>query len=50
MSEEPIEIRELFGGAVELSFPPRMIDVSDFRPIPDNQEVCFFCRNVHVQF
>ena len=36
---EPIVPHKLFGGAVELSFPSRMVDVSDFRTIPDNQEV-----------
>ena len=36
---EPILPRQLFGGAVELSVPARMVDVSDFRTVPDNQEV-----------
>jgi Ran-interacting Mog1 protein len=36
---ESIVTRQLFGGAVELSMPARMIDISDFRQIPDNQEV-----------
>lgn len=31
--------RQLFGGAVDLSLPARMVDVSDFRTVPDNQEV-----------
>ena len=31
--------RELFGGAILASFPARYVDVSDFRPVPDNQEV-----------
>lgn len=31
--------RQLFGGAIELSLPERLVDVSDFRPVPDNQEV-----------
>jgi hypothetical protein len=29
----------LFGGAVEMAIPQRMVDISDFRQIPDNQEV-----------
>lgn len=36
---EPTVRRELFGGAVSCDFPTRWIDVSDFRPVPDNQEV-----------
>lgn len=31
--------RQLFGGAIEVSLPERLVDVSDFRPVPDNQEV-----------
>lgn len=31
--------RKLFGGAIEASIPSRFIDVSDFRPVPDHQEV-----------
>ncbi len=30
--------RGLFGGAITLSLPQRFLDVSDFRPVPDNQE------------
>lgn len=37
--EDVIAPRELFGGAVELSFPSRFVDISDFRTVPDNQEV-----------
>jgi hypothetical protein len=36
---EPIVSRQLFGGAVELSMPDRFIDISEFRQIPDSQEV-----------
>ena len=36
---EPFVERELFGGAILASFPARYVDVSDFRPVPDNQ-VC----------
>lgn len=36
---EPFVERELFGGAILASFPARYVDVSDFRPVPDNQEV-----------
>jgi hypothetical protein len=41
MSEppEPTGLRELFGGAITVDLPTRMVDVSDFRPVPDNQEV-----------
>jgi hypothetical protein len=31
--------RALFGGALELALPARLVDVSDFRPVPDAQEV-----------
>ena len=36
---DPISPRQLFGGAVEVSMPERMVDISDFRSVPDNQEV-----------
>ena len=29
----------LFGGAISAHLPTRYVDVSDFRPVPDNQEV-----------
>ncbi|GMH35502.1 hypothetical protein BSKO_03370 [Bryopsis sp. KO-2023] len=32
-------VRPLFGGAIEVSVPQRFIDVSDFRPVPDHQEI-----------
>lgn len=31
--------RGLFGGAIEVQLPERLVDVSNFRPVPDNQEV-----------
>lgn len=31
--------RKLFGGAIEASIPDRFVDVSDFRPVPDHQEI-----------
>jgi hypothetical protein len=31
--------RELFGGAITVQLPTTMIDSSDIRPIPDNEEV-----------
>lgn len=31
--------RDLFGGAMTMKIPSRLTDVSDFRPVPDNQEV-----------
>ena len=31
--------RQLFGGAILMSVPQRLVDVSDFRPVPDNQEI-----------
>ncbi len=36
---DTLVVHKLFGGAIELSFPERFVDVSDFRPIPDHQEV-----------
>lgn len=37
--EDAIEPRELFGGAIGMCLPTRFVDISDFRPIPDHQEV-----------
>lgn len=38
--EESAEsIRDLYGGALKIMLPPGYDDVSDFRPVPDNQEV-----------
>lgn len=31
--------RDLFGGAMSMSLPKRFLDISDFRPVPDTQEV-----------
>jgi hypothetical protein len=31
--------RDLFGGAIVMDIPTTYTDISDFRPIPDNQEV-----------
>ncbi|KAI7843900.1 hypothetical protein COHA_002444 [Chlorella ohadii] len=31
--------RPLYGGAAQLAFPQRFADISDFRPVPDHQEV-----------
>ncbi|KAJ1963899.1 hypothetical protein GGI12_001774 [Dipsacomyces acuminosporus] len=31
--------RDLFGGAMSMAIPADMLDVSDFRQVPDNQEV-----------
>ena len=37
--QEELVPRELFGGALALGIPARFVDVSNFRPVPDNQEV-----------
>lgn len=37
--EEVMAPRSLFGGAIELGIPERFVDVSEYRPVPDNQEV-----------
>ncbi|KAJ1919478.1 hypothetical protein H4219_001949 [Mycoemilia scoparia] len=34
-----LELRELFGGAMSTELPSEMLDMSNFRQIPDNQEV-----------
>ena len=39
MLEERVIPRALFGGAIEMEIPVRFEDVSDFRPVPDHQEV-----------
>ncbi|XP_054431663.1 ran guanine nucleotide release factor [Pteronotus mesoamericanus] len=44
---EPMRDYPLFGGAFSATLPPRAIDVSDLRPVPDNQEV--FCHHVTDQ-
>ncbi len=33
------ETRELFGGALEISLPAQFVDISNFREVPDNQEI-----------
>lgn len=35
----PLRSVQLWGGAAEISLPRCMIDASDIRPVPDNQEV-----------
>ncbi|XP_053426289.1 ran guanine nucleotide release factor [Nycticebus coucang] len=44
---EPTRDYPLFGGAFSIVLPPGAIDVSDLRPVPDNQEV--FCHRVTDQ-
>lgn len=39
MIDDTLVPRPLFGGAARMAFPARFVDISDFRPIPDNQEV-----------
>ena len=38
-SAETVHIRTLFGSAIEIALPARFEDVSDYRPVPDHQEV-----------
>ena len=38
-TDMPLMRRDLFGGAMEIQMPSRLMDVSEFRPVPDNQEV-----------
>ncbi|KAF7295115.1 hypothetical protein MIND_01049900 [Mycena indigotica] len=35
-------IRDLFGGAIKAVLPSNLVDASDFRQIPDNQEVFLY--------
>ncbi|XP_047564421.1 ran guanine nucleotide release factor isoform X4 [Lutra lutra] len=44
---EPARDYPLFGGAFSAALPPGALDVSDLRPVPDNQEV--FCHRVTDQ-
>lgn len=37
--KDEFKAQKLFGGAFELILPERMIDLSNFRQIPDHQEV-----------
>ncbi|XP_025720120.2 ran guanine nucleotide release factor isoform X2 [Callorhinus ursinus] len=46
-SMEPTRHYPLFGGAFSASLPPGALDVSDLRPVPDNQEV--FCHRLTDQ-
>ena len=36
---ESIRTVQLFGGMVSMDVPTRMEDVSNFRPVPDHQEI-----------
>ena len=38
-ADDPSKKVPLFGGAISAQLPARYVDVSDFRPVPDNQEV-----------
>ena len=51
-SAEPNVRRDLYGGAVQLTIPHRFVDISDFRPIPDHQEVrtVFWCNMLSRAF
>lgn len=35
---EALQHRSLFGGAIEVCLPARFVDISDVRPVPNNQE------------
>ena len=39
--EGAVERYQLFGGAVTVDLPRGLVDASDVRPVPDNQEVWF---------
>ena len=39
MLQEQLIPRALYGGALEMDIPVRFEDISDFRPVPDHQEV-----------
>ena len=39
MIDDTLVERPLYGGAAHLAFPQRFVDISDFRPVPDHQEV-----------
>ncbi|KAL4457492.1 hypothetical protein ABPG75_012357 [Micractinium tetrahymenae] len=39
MIDDALVERPLYGGAAQLAFPQRFADISDFRPVPDHQEV-----------
>ena len=38
-AEEGISTRELFGSAITMQMPDRFKDISNYRPVPDHQEV-----------
>ena len=40
--------RQLFGGAIIVSLPASMMDASDVRPVPDNQEMWFCSKGQSV--
>lgn len=39
MFELVFKSRELFGGGIRINVPDNFVDVSDFRQVPDHQEV-----------
>lgn len=45
LSQETWRPVELYGGAIIAQFPERFVDVSDFRPVPDHQEVRGHCTD-----
>ena len=47
---EEFETKPLFGGALEISLPKRFIDISDFREVPDNQEIFADSANTDQSF
>lgn len=47
--DEELKSRPLFGDAIRIHIPERFVDISDFRPIPDHQEV-FADANVDQSF
>jgi hypothetical protein len=47
MLDEQLITRALFGGAIEMSLPQRFVDVSDYRPVPDHQEVHLSLASQH---
>ncbi|KAL6783793.1 putative ran guanine nucleotide release factor [Auxenochlorella protothecoides] len=38
-ASEPLNEIKIFGGAISVPLPSRLQDVSDFRPVPDHQEI-----------
>ncbi|KAL4440723.1 hypothetical protein ABPG77_000432 [Micractinium sp. CCAP 211/92] len=39
MIDDTLVTRPLYGGAAQIGLPQRFADISDFRPVPDHQEV-----------